>query len=70
MARTRSNPSEPNLNDASQESQRGKNFVERREATYTNTRERGEAQIARVEEDVMECARVPSWQCNSRKWAG
>jgi hypothetical protein len=55
MARTRSNPSQPN--DASQEPQRGKNPVERREAR--DTREVGEVQMNGAEEVLMERACVP-----------
>jgi hypothetical protein len=55
MARTRSNPSQPN--DASQEPQGGENPTERREAR--DTREVGEVQMNGVEEVLMERARVP-----------
>jgi hypothetical protein len=56
MARTRSNPSQPN--DASQEPQRGENPTEHREAR--DTREVREAQMNGVEEVLRERARVPS----------
>jgi hypothetical protein len=55
MARTRSNPSEPN--DASQELQRGENPTEHREAR--DTREVGSIQMNGAEEVLMERARVP-----------
>jgi hypothetical protein len=54
MARTRSNPSQPN--DASQEPQREGNPTEHREAR--DTREVGEVQMNGVEEVLMERARV------------
>jgi hypothetical protein len=57
MARTRSNPSQPN--DASQDSElpRGENPTEHREAR--DTREVGEVQMNGAEEVLMERARVP-----------
>jgi hypothetical protein len=54
MARTRSNPSQPN--DASQEVRREENSLEQRGAG--DPREMGEAQTAGVEEALMERARV------------
>jgi hypothetical protein len=55
MARTRSNPSQPN--DASQEPQREGNPTEHREAR--DTREVGDVQMNGAEEVLMERARVP-----------
>jgi hypothetical protein len=55
MARTTSNPSQPN--DASQEPQRGENPMEHREAR--DTREAGEVHMNGAEEVLMERARVP-----------
>jgi hypothetical protein len=55
MARTRSNPSQPN--DASQEPQRGENPTEHREAR--DTREAGEVQMNGAKEVLLERARAP-----------
>jgi hypothetical protein len=55
MARTRSNPSQPN--DAFQEPQRGENPTEHRKAR--DTRDVGEVQMNGAGEVLMERARVP-----------